>query len=463
MSYCIPWREWPDALWSMESQPAQQLQGSAAERNAAPNSTQAITADDIADNDSLEKTSSNAQAMNLAADTASASSGVNESNIDDDDFQDDGDPMPLMNYTRLAGSIPRASSTNIPGEGGSGSTVGPLSERCRCSAMGKVMLDPSELTVSAEGGGGSVSSSLDLMSIRRTSSSGGGDGTTADAAVRNNGGNGGLDPQRPDLFLSSDLWKQPHYVMAMGFGTGQISLVNVRTGISLTAQQLKLRESSANGGNSNTGPPIVDLSFDSSGTCLAAVDAEGTCAIWELKYAPSATTPEQQDSSSTSQTTTTTAVSQATSRTQPSTEGGMFSSFMTALTGVPPTSNEAAASTTGAERETTATQASATAERSPKMTPSLVATVVQVSRITYPQSFGTPTCIALDPAHKKRREKSLVVGFANGRLVLTRRGFFQRRTDSVLYQGASKTDQKNYRGIEAIAWRGSLVAWADAR
>ena len=157
----------------MESQPAQQLQGSAAERNAAPNSTQAITADDIADNDSLEKTSSNAQAMNLAADTASASSGVNESNIDDDDFQDDCDPMPLMNYTRLAGSIPRASSTNIPGEGGSGSTVGPLSERCRCSAMGKVMLDPSELTVSAEGGGGSVSSRLDLMSIRRTSCSGG--------------------------------------------------------------------------------------------------------------------------------------------------------------------------------------------------------------------------------------------------------------------------------------------------
>ena len=141
----------------------------------------------------------------------------------------------------------------------------------------------------------------------------------------------------------------------------------------------------------------------------------------------------------------------------------MFSSFMTALTGVPPTSNEAAASATGAERETTATQASASAERSPKMTPSLVATVVQVSRITYPQSFGTPTCIALDPAHKKRREKSLVVGFANGRLVLTRRGFFQRRTDSVLYQGASKTDEKNYRGIEAIAWRGSLVAWADAR
>jgi hypothetical protein len=89
--------------------------------------------------------------------------------------------------------------------------------------------------------------------------------------------------------------------------------------------------------------------------------------------------------------------------------------------------------------------------------------MVQVTRITYPASFGTPSCLALDPAHKRRREKSLLVGFADGRLVLTKRGFFQRRTDSILYQGAAKLDENNYRGIEAITWRGSLIAWADVR
>ena len=412
---------------------------------------------------SLEKGADAAVALLAAEDTASASSGFNDGEIDDDDCDEDDDPMPLINYTRLTGSIPRM----VPGEGGAsssgGSTVGPLSEKCNCAAMGKVILDPSTMVGAVDTGGGSVSSGLDIMSIQRVSSSGG-DG--ASATGNNSGVGGGLDPQRPELFLLSDLWKQPHYVMALGFGTGEVSLINARTGISLMTEKLKVREGWASGG---TGLPIVDLSFDSSGTFLAAIDTEGTCAIWELKYAPSMTTPQQQDSSSLSQNTTTTAsaTSQTTARTQPAAEGGMFSSFMSKLTGVPP--NEATARDTSSGAGTNATteagRTAATSEQppSPKKTPTLTATVVQVSRITYPKSFGTPTCLALDPAHKKRREKSLVAGFADGRLVLTRRGFFQRRTDSVLYQGAAKTDEKSYRGIEAIAWRGSLVAWADAR
>ena len=51
-----------------------------------------------------------------------------------------------------------------------------------------------------------------------------------------------------------------------------------------------------------------------------------------------------------------------------------------------------------------------------------------------------------------------MVGFADGRLMLTKRGIlFQRRNDAILYQNSKGTG-----GIEAIEWRGSLVAWANA-
>ena len=73
--------------------------------------------------------------------------------------------------------------------------------------------------------------------------------------------------------------------------------------------------------------------------------------------------------------------------------------------------------------------------------------------------------MVLEPSYKRKREKSLLVGFANGRLILTKRGtFFQRRNDTVLYQAGNlaKDAKSQYRGIETVAWRGSLVAWADA-
>lgn len=63
--------------------------------------------------------------------------------------------------------------------------------------------------------------------------------------------------------------------------------------------------------------------------------------------------------------------------------------------------------------------------------------------------------MVIDPAYRRRREKGLIVGFENGRLVLTKRGMiFQRRTDSVLYTAEEGP-------IHTMTWRGSLLAWAD--
>jgi hypothetical protein len=62
--------------------------------------------------------------------------------------------------------------------------------------------------------------------------------------------------------------------------------------------------------------------------------------------------------------------------------------------------------------------------------------------------------MAIDPSYKRKREKTILVGFQDGRLVMTKRGFFQRRNDGVIYQGT-------FGDIESIAWRGPLVAWTD--
>lgn len=133
--------------------------------------------------------------------------------------------------------------------------------------------------------------------------------------------------------------------------------------------------------------------------------------------------------------------------------------------------------------------------------------LMSLSRFNY-DSHDFPICMALDPAYARRRERAVVVGFADGRLVLTKEngmGFiFGRRTDQILYQGAAShsrssssnaapnwmissdkqdntdgtkvdeiVDQSHHQianstsrsfeqqGIEAVAWRGTVIAWAD--
>ena len=96
----------------------------------------------------------------------------------------------------------------------------------------------------------------------------------------------------------------------------------------------------------------------------------------------------------------------------------------------------------------------------------LMASATQPFRIKYPTNFGSPTCLVIDPAYKRQKEKKIITGFRDGRLMMTGRGgLFQRRNDTVLYEGApdSTSQTESYRGIECIAWRGSFIAWADAR
>ena len=465
--------------------------------------------------------------------TASASSAaVGDVHVTGDhDDDDDDDPalqepqsMPLLKYSRITGSLlPRILPRTIPGQ----ATVlhGPLSVTCTSSAMTRILLDPLSLSLS----GTSTTSSATTMAAAAAASSSSTHWTASTGILQQGGDNNHTMANHHDgqFLLTSDLWKQPHHILALGWETGQITLIHAQTGIPALTSSPNLRDGTTSNTTTTTtatatttgsaaststpanNPPIVDLSWDASGTILAAVDAGGTCAIWEWKYAPSLEParlstvpppPQQQQQQQTQRATPSTTSTSTPSST--TTELNMFTSFMSALTGMPPTATQTTTTTTASSSASASASASSTANTM-TMTPCIKATTVQVSRVTYPQSFGRPTCIAMDPAQKRKREKSLVVGFADGRLMFTKRGFFQRRTDAVIYQGQGTTTtttttaaaattttstntshgptkqqpgsidtataaspppppSSSYRGIETIAWRGSLLAWADA-
>lgn len=300
---------------------------------------------------------------------------------DEDEEGDNADDeevvsMPLFQYNRLFGSLPRA---------GPGRSATPLSKRRYCSAIGKVILS-SEMTTTT---------------------------TTSNEADR-------AEATTAGTLVSPDLWQQhPVHVAAYGFENGQLLVVDAVSGVAVAEpEKFQVRE----GRNSHA---IIALSWDASGTFLAALDDGGMCAIFEMKYSI-----QMRDAD-----TSLSASEQA--------SGNVFTNLMSALTG---------GGNSGQTRAESAT-------RSTQLVPTLTVSTIQVHRIPYPNSFGKPTCLALDPAYRKRREKSVIVGFADGRLVLTRRGFvFQRRSDAVIYQAVKDDD---FTGIEAIAWRGPLVAWAD--
>lgn len=226
------------------------------------------------------------------------------------------------------------------------------------------------------------------------------------------------EPKAPHTNKNADLWRKPHIVMVCGFQSGQLYFVDAQSGLSIIPpEQLKVNEG-------NHADPIVDVSLDASGNFLAAINSAGVCAIWEIKYTsgkskgtPSSTLPPPDP---------------------PSTDNP-FASFLNTL------ANQAVSSNTAAD--------------TPTNNPSILKVLsAQIFRITYPSSFGSPTILCLDPSYKRRREKAVMVGFADGRLILTKRGIlFQRRNDAILYQNSKGTG-----GIEAIEWRGSLVAWANA-
>lgn len=226
----------------------------------------------------------------------------------------------------------------------------------------------------------------------------------------------------------SDLvWKYPHHVLAMGFENGQLSVVDARTGVAIVPPK-ELKESRVSA--------MVEVAFDSSGTNLAALYTNGMCTIWELKY--TATSPVVTAPS-------TPVAAPMTPPASRQADNNVFTSFLTGFKTPSRTVTSDSSHHNHQHHDPTRSTIS-----------SLKTMSVQATRVPYPSSFGRPTCMAIDPAYKRNRDKLILVGFRDGRLVLTKRGFLKRRNDHPIYQGSDGA-------IEAIEWRGHLVAWADER
>jgi len=320
------------------------------------------------------------------------------------------------------------------------------------------------------------------------------DGGSSGSSVGGSGtGTGGVGETTDSLPIDLSLWNQhPVCILSRGYQDGTIQLsCPTSLPICYDMTQFIVREKATWTRSS----PIVAISWDSTGSYLGAIDASGVCCIWELRYSPSTMMIMKKNdipppSTTTTTTTTTTDATRLTtsvpgtsassstiptSSSHPSSStatSGMFSGLMTRLTGVPPSASEGnqtqttapVVPMTGNPMTTTTATTNATTTgannipttpippRSMITVPSLKVDVISTSRITYPTQWKSPTTLVLDPSHKRRM--ALLVGLEDGRLLYTKRGgIFARRNDSVLYQGSGP--------IEAITWRGNLVAWAD--
>jgi len=402
-------------------------------------------------------------------------------------------PVPPLSPECTAASIGRlvlnaestvavaASASSAPGGGGGGGNDAPSSSPARNVASGGL----------ATGGGAAQQQQQPASGIGAAAAAAAGGGVGENAAV----------PLPTPIAVS---------VVAAGFENGQVWIVDaLRADAVATPWQLQAGSADGNGsggGGGSSGPEIVATSWDSTSTQLAAIDSRGACTIWsDLKYSvvmrkPSAAVAAQQSQNQQhlgasgggggdGVAATAPPQQQQPASQQQQQQVNAFRSFMNVFTGhggggpapAPQQQQDAAVPAVTSEDETTATatraapQAAVTATGrveegmggvgSGQLVPALTlassassstAPLVQ-QRVTYPSSFGRPTCMVIDPAYRRRREKSVVVGFESGRLVMTKRGMiFSRRSDQVLYHSPEDDFP-----IHAATWRGSLLAWAD--
>lgn len=333
----------------------------------------------------------------------------------------DPDEVPVFRYSRVYGSIPRQQHTSAPEND---ADVPGFESRRSCSVFGSVVLTP-ETTLN-NSNPSTLTDDPAQASLSPTPSMG--HASTS----------------------STDRWSRQSFpLVAHGTETGEVWLVEATTGVSVTGQMpFQVRGDQPPLGSwksSDQSPPAVSsVSMDASGTVLAAVSDDGMCTVWEMRFGIQQMPAVQQGEGAINNTSLAPQAFDTNANAQPN----VFASFVSAIMQQPSQLNMT--------RRLTSDNPD-----SPALVPTLVAGSIQTHRQTYSASFGRPTCFAVDPAYRRKREKSVIIGFSDGRLLCSKRGFFQRRVDAVLYQ-AVPTDDSSTKGILSLSWRGNLVAWADA-
>jgi len=419
--------------------------------------------------------------------------------IDDDDHYNNN-RMPLLKYNRIGGSIPRQRPTsteptsrrtgtttetdtteNEESESGNKMVGRPFQIPCRCSALGRVVIRPSSGRAADSLGSlaSNIASNINANMVQD-------DPTGSERASKRdsdeNGGCGGAggennDDDNNNLLLTT---KSRYFtVLAMGLQGGTIMLVDAKSGKEICPSD-DLKVQTSHGGGSK--PFIVALSFDSGATHLAALTSDGNVAIFELKYGLGNGKGKNSGlkSSASNFTRTTSFASNFVDLQRP--EQKLFTSFLSRLAGDDtasssvPTSNVERAGDGGEGRSDSNDDDNDQSSSMSEVTLYLTQPV-STARFTYTNSGSSSvkaTCLALDPAYSKKREKCVIVGFSNGKLIYTKRSSHggissssggiggvmgsllqPKRHDMDLYQSVGVD------WIEAISWRGSFIAWAD--
>jgi len=356
--------------------------------------------------------------------------------------------MPLLKYGRINGSLPRASSTTTGGV----SNNSPFSIPCKCSALGRVVIQPSR-SMDSTGLGLSLSDSRASF------------GELKSASV---------------ALLQSKI--QIYSVLALAFEDGSIQLLDAKTGENVCPpDQLKVK---ADGSRVT----LTALSFDSGSNYLGALTDDGHVSIFELKYGVGVSAKKV-----TGNTTGNVAMGQDRSQVhqQGRPEKKLFDNFLSRLAGEAKSDSEHEGSLQMTGSNISASSRNESEGQDERLLNTLMLTQpVSTARFAYKTPSSTPvkaTCLAIDPGYnRKQREKGILVGFDNGRLVYTKRSYHggvaandlgfggvmgnllqPKRQDLDLYQGlgGKRTEESGIggNGIETVAWRGKLIAWADER
>ena len=212
--------------------------------------------------------------------------------------------------------------------------------------------------------------------------------------------------------------------------------------------------------NPEKNSPIVSVSIDATGTVMTAIDTNGNCTIWTIKYSiqyePEAQAQSPNQASSAQPPLPTSPKATATSAAT-STSGNLLSKLFWRNT-----TSTTTPTTTTTTSEDTSTSTSHMVISRKRMVPTLTMVDVKVTRIQPYQDaiYGTPTGICLDPQFVTNFR--FIVIFASGKIVVTSRNWMRRYEEhTILPYFNSVLPKETYIGIESIVWRSSIIAFAD--
>lgn len=412
----------------------------------------------------------------------------------DDDDSSDNNGMPLYHYARLYGSLPRQQQQQHQASFSNHST-NVFKNDCTCSAMGKTIITAETSTIWSDVNASAAPMSNEGGQI--SSHSRHGSSLQAAASSEDN-----LNPlNNLDGAEQTGLWlNETIHLAGLGFSDGNILLMDARNGLSAIAKTskigvdskkssfLRVRDNNNNNSSTSNQPnvstnnsvPIAAVSFDSSGTSFGAIDEGGMCCIWTMKYkvqmrkvisTGTTVTSEASDGFSNADPNPPSTIDQnslligneASSLPGNQQQGGnSFASFVSSrFNWQSPKSQQSNAPQSEASQSIPSQTEHLHQQSTVNIVPALTVSECKINRVNYPRSFGKPTCLALDPAYSLKRETSLLVAFDDGRIVLSKRGWLLQRREDKFIQYNGPAASKDFKGIEAMVWRGSLVAFAD--